>query len=278
MLTVYLNKNVDDFLKGYSKLETPEERMEGKVEGEVMFEGFDELIRQYEEILAIDNFEDQEQESPEIMGVLGPERINVFLQATVKYEQHENYSGNTGLFITQLIQNSHDSGNNKFTLNTKALSKEIDNICSGLKGKGNNLLEIIIDGKVGDLCSAQATNMGKLHIGGNAGDWCGYSAKNIKKIYMGGNAGSWCGAWAENIKEVYIGGNAGYNFGWEAKNIGQLYIVGNAEEGCGEKAENSTFKTPNKETLRQLKNHVPKKLGNKLSFIKEDGSEEEIRW
>ncbi|MFH1638035.1 MAG: hypothetical protein ABIB71_06425, partial [Candidatus Woesearchaeota archaeon] len=55
MVAVHLNKTVDDIFSGYSKLKAPEERMEHKVEGSLMFEGFEDLVRQYEDILAIDN-------------------------------------------------------------------------------------------------------------------------------------------------------------------------------------------------------------------------------
>ncbi|MFH1638135.1 MAG: hypothetical protein ABIB71_06940, partial [Candidatus Woesearchaeota archaeon] len=55
MVAVHLNKGEYDFLKGHSKLKAPEERMEHKVEGSLMFEGFEDLVRQYEDILAIDN-------------------------------------------------------------------------------------------------------------------------------------------------------------------------------------------------------------------------------
>ncbi|MFH1637757.1 MAG: hypothetical protein ABIB71_05015 [Candidatus Woesearchaeota archaeon] len=256
-MAVLLNRNSDDFLKGYSKLGTPDERMEGKVEGELMFEGFEELMRQYEEILSTD--EDWESAKKAVGGIgslLEPEQINNFLQATRRYENHKRYSAYTGSFITQLIQNSHDAGNNHFGLYTKTLFNCVHNVGFKLEGKKNMLLEIIIDGNVGNNCAASAKNLRKLHIAGNAGHFCGSAASNIDEINIGANVKLDVGSGAKDIRTIYIGGMAG--------------------PGCGVAAENSTFKTPNEETLQLLKKNLSRAFNNKIYFIHEDGLEEEI--
>ncbi|MFH1638134.1 MAG: hypothetical protein ABIB71_06935 [Candidatus Woesearchaeota archaeon] len=244
MAAISLNRAEDDFLKGYSKLEAPDERMEHKVEGQVMFKGHEGLIKEYERILDIKCWNIPKGESnsylaaAEINPVLSPEEINSFLQATIKYEGHENYSFTTGLLITRLIQNSYDAGNKRFRLDTKALSKDIHNIAYKLKGKEDNLLEII--------------------VGGNVGNWCGDGAENIKEIYIAGDVGMWCGEWA--------------------KNIGNLQIAGNAGSFCGLKAEHSTFKTSNKETLQRLIKDVSKSNLNRIFLVYPNREEEEIKW
>ncbi|MFH1637760.1 MAG: hypothetical protein ABIB71_05030 [Candidatus Woesearchaeota archaeon] len=237
MVAVQLNKGEDDFLKGYSKLGTPEERKEHKREGSLICKDFEELIRKYEEILTIAGFARHEKVVSKITSVLMPEQINNFLQATINYEKHKNYNSNTGLFITKLIQNSHNAGNNNFTLNTKALSKDIDKIAFDLKGRRGNLLEIIVDGNAGEWCGFKAKNIGKLHITGNAGGGCSSFAKNIKAIYVGGDAGEYCGSDAKNIDGIYIGGNAGQGLGCEAKKIKGIYVCGDAGSGCVQKAK-----------------------------------------
>ncbi|MFH1638026.1 MAG: hypothetical protein ABIB71_06380 [Candidatus Woesearchaeota archaeon] len=237
-----LNKTVDDFLSGYSKLGTPDEKIEHKVEGSLLFDGFEELVKQYERILAIGEngficISELLGAFSQIMSVLQSEQINSFLQATKRYEDREEYSNYTGRFITKLIENSHDAGNNKFTLNTRDL-KEIDCIGFCLKVRRKKLLEIIIDGNVGDACFERAKNIGRIHISGNAGAYCACEAENIREIY----------------------------------------ICGEARRGCGDRAENSKFKTPNKETLQLLKEKVPKYMGNKIYFIHQNKHEEEIEW
>ncbi|MFH1638030.1 MAG: hypothetical protein ABIB71_06400 [Candidatus Woesearchaeota archaeon] len=243
MVAIHLNKQIDDIFSGYSKLETPEERKEHKVEGSLFFEGFEELVRQYEEILAIGkkrayHWSTLVEALSKISIVLDPEQINSFLQATIRYEDNKPYGEHTGLFITQLIHNSHYAGNNKFTLNTKAFSEGIGGIGYNLKGRKNKLLEIIVNGDAGKECGHHAKNIGKLHISGNVGHGCGKSARNIKELYIGSNAEHWC--------------------------------------GCA--AKNSTFKTPNKKTLRLLKIYVPKGKGNKIYFINKTGKEKKIKW
>ncbi|MFH1637430.1 MAG: hypothetical protein ABIB71_03325 [Candidatus Woesearchaeota archaeon] len=273
MSSVSLNRGKDDFLEGYSKLEAPDERMEGKVEGSLFFEGFEELIRKYEGIIA-EEWHNVEEEA--INSILTPGQINSFLQATMRYEDHKNYSENTGFFITRLIQNSHNAGNNKFTLNTRTLSKEIDWLGFELKGSNDRLLEIIVGGNVGHSCGEVAKNIRGLYIGGNAGNWCGYEAENIGELYIGGNAGYHCGGESRH-SVISISGNAGYSCGEESK-YSVISISGNAGEKSGLNAKNSTFKTPNKETLRLLKKYVPKGKRNKIYFINKKGKEKKIRW
>ncbi|MFH1638132.1 MAG: hypothetical protein ABIB71_06925 [Candidatus Woesearchaeota archaeon] len=238
MVAVHLNKQIDDIFSGYSKLRTPEERIEHKVEGNMICEGFEELVRQYEDILAIYDWLEVEVAVKEINAILEPEQINSFLQAMKRYESYKNHASRTGIFITQLIQNSHYDGNNKFTLSTKASSKGIDCLAYKLQGREDRSLEIIVEGDVGDCCCQDG--------------------KNIGRLYINGGTGVWCSTWVRNIQEFHISGHAG--------------------EFCGCNAENSTFKTPNKETLRLLKYNVPKDKDNRIFFIHPNSQEEEIKW
>ncbi|MFH1638131.1 MAG: hypothetical protein ABIB71_06920 [Candidatus Woesearchaeota archaeon] len=197
MVAVHLNKQIDDIFSGYSKLETPEERMEHKVEGSLFFEGYEELMKQYEKLLTRSPWDYVLNACSRITAILTPQQINSFLQATMIYENHNNFSANTGFLITRLIQNSHDAGNNKFTLNTGGL-KEIDCISYGLKGKENKLLEIIVAGNARHHCGNGAENIQELYISGDIGYCCAWEAKNIKEIYIVGNSGLYCGYDAEN--------------------------------------------------------------------------------
>ncbi|MFH1638130.1 MAG: hypothetical protein ABIB71_06915 [Candidatus Woesearchaeota archaeon] len=237
-MAISLNRADEDIFSGYSKLETPEERIEHKVEGSLMFEGHKDLLKKYEDFLTLDRWSKIYRTSAKITSVLKPEQINGFLQTTIRYEYHDNYSLSTGIFITRLIQNSHDEGNNMFMLNTKVLFRDIDGIGFELKGKWDKSLEIIVEGNVGNDSFERAKNIGKLHIAGNAGDYCGRGAQNINELYIGGNARS----------------------------------------ECGKGVDDCTFKTPNMQTLQLLKETVSKGKGNKIYFIHPNKEEEEIKW
>ena len=52
----------------------------------------------------------------EVRSVLTPTKINLFLQSTITSEHKRNYASFTGLFISRLIQNSYNAGNNNFVL------------------------------------------------------------------------------------------------------------------------------------------------------------------
>ncbi|MFH1638033.1 MAG: hypothetical protein ABIB71_06415 [Candidatus Woesearchaeota archaeon] len=277
---IALNKNLEDFLRGYSKLETPDEKIEHKVEGSLMFEGHEEVMKQYEEMLAIDEWLDAREAILRTYASLQPEQINTFLQTTVKYEPHKWYAQLTGRFLTRLIRNSHYAGKNNFMLNTKALSKDIDCLGFDLKGRGINKLELTINGNVGEKCCAWAENIGKVYISGSAKSCCGQLANDIGLLHIGEDAGSCCGISASEIGVLYIGRNAGNCCGGGARSIGQIYIGGLAKKKCGDETRCSTFKTPNKQTLQLLKKNVPKRkrFGNRIFFIHPDKHEEEIKW
>jgi len=126
---------------------------------------------------------------PILTQILTPEQVNTFLQTTVKYEKHKNYTDSTGLFISRLIQNSYDHGYNSFTLDTTAL-KEIDTI-GYIKGTPRNPIEITIIGNTGNVCGYR-TKYITFNITGNIGHNCGFESRN-STFNITGNVGSLCG-------------------------------------------------------------------------------------
>jgi len=226
-------KKAED-LFGYKGLKAPEEKKEQTVEGSMLFEGLEELLKEYEEVLEIDSWDwikihDVIYWKREIKAILKPEQINYVLQATAKYEEHENYVENTGYFITKLIQNSYDAGHNKFKLNTSTLTKRIDYIGWKLKGRKGKPLELLVEGDVGD----------------------------------------WFCSWAEYVS-MSIKGDIGDNFGSFAR-YSSFNINGNLGFLWGFSATRSIFKTSNRETFENLKRYRNKE--NKIYFIKPDGRE-----
>ncbi|MFH1638133.1 MAG: hypothetical protein ABIB71_06930 [Candidatus Woesearchaeota archaeon] len=267
MVALHLNRNVDDIFSGYSKLETPEERMEHKVEGSLMFEGFEELMKAYEEVISIKNLgktQTNEKIVIELPYILTPKEINTFLQSTVRYEDYENYGWNTGFFLTSLIQNSYNHGNTKFLLNTKTLSKEINSIGNSLKGKKNKIIELSIRGDVGDCCGSNAEHI-NLSVEGNAGDCCGSSATN-SILNISGDVGWGCGAYNAQHSTFTILGMAATN---------DLAVFTGRSGGLhGNFAEKCIFKTSNKKTLQLLIYDVTR--GNEIYLIKPNGKEKKV--
>jgi len=267
MVEIALQKAEDLF--GYKGIKPPDEKRKEKIEGSILPEGLEVLLEQYEEILEIDDWEKAYNATKKVKAVLKPDKINTFLQATIPYEAHKRYAENTGYFITKLIQNSYNAGNNGFKLVTKALSKKINNIGWELKGKKDKPLELLVEGDVGKECGAGAEHS-TISITGNAGDGCGVLAK-YSTISIAGNAGKECGYEAEHLT-ISIAGDAGNRCGYKAEHS-TINIAGNAGDGCGWRAEHSVFKTPNRETLEKLKKWVEIGRRNKLYFINPDGSE-----
>ena len=114
---------------------------------------FEDLKKKYKLFLDDDN-NPEEWFLDNIHDVLLPSDINLFLQQTREYEDHTNYNY-TGHFISQLIQNSYNAGNNGFELDVNAL-KPISYLCSDVSGTEERLVRMIIKGRVGDYCGLDA--------------------------------------------------------------------------------------------------------------------------
>ena len=186
-----------------------------------------------------------------ITDTLTPTDINKFLQTTIQHEQHKEYHWRTGRLILRLIQNSYNAGHNDFAFDTTAL-EEIGDFGSYLEGTEERPMEIAIKG--------------------NIGDWCGWKARHLT-FNIQGSTGDWCGR--ESISSVFnIQGDAGRNCG--KYSLGSTFnITGSIGYNCGDQAHRLTFKTPNKETLREMLRRIP--TGNKIIFIRKNGKEKVMR-
>ena len=74
--------------------------------------------------------------------------IQRFLQTTQAYENAPGYAVTTGIFISHLVQQAHNHGEDTFTLSTVGL-KEISYVCYNLVKKEDRRLQITIKGHVG---------------------------------------------------------------------------------------------------------------------------------
>ncbi|MFH1638032.1 MAG: hypothetical protein ABIB71_06410 [Candidatus Woesearchaeota archaeon] len=250
MVAVSLNKQIDDVFSGYSKLETPEERKEHKVEGSLMFEGFEELVKIYLGLFEIEGlypFYANEAIINDINEVLAPEQINAFLQATAKYDTHRYYDWCTGLLISKLIRNSYNSGYNDFYFNTRSLER-IEHLGKSIQGKPKEPIKVTIDGDVGSWCG-DSSRYSIFEIKGNAEFCCG-GGSYFSTYIIGGEIEGQCGCHPYS------------DYGGKMENPRGLI-----------------FKTRNKENLPKIIHSfsINKIEGCKAYFINGNG-EEELVW
>ncbi|MFH1065430.1 MAG: hypothetical protein V1734_02915 [Nanoarchaeota archaeon] len=168
--------------------------------------------------------------------ILTPEQINIFLQATNARHNSQNYSFNTGLLISKLMQDSYNAGHSEFRLDTVSLDKQADNIGYGISGTGKRPIQIIITGTAGiSLC----THAKHVTVYAKAiGDWCGMNAQDItviaEKVGFGCGDHSLCTTVYADKVGIYCGfdscrmkvhtGKIGKNYGCGEKDIWQFTL------------------------------------------------------
>ena len=184
----------------------------------------------------------------EVRSVLTPTEINIFLQSTVTSEHRDNYADFTGIFISRLIQNSYDDGNNNFSFNLDML-QPIHHLGYQVQGTTKKIL--------------------KVKIKGIAGDWCGssvlfsqFSIETVKDL---------CGSDAQHSK---------FNLKTAEDLLG--YIARDSQfstETVGNRASYDTFhnqfSTPREETVQRLLHIIPE--GNQIIFLHPDGTPKIVR-
>ena len=249
----------------YEELPTPDEKKKPK-EGIPNLEG---LLKKYEKVLEKPSNLEYKKMIGHIDDILTPKEINLFLQQTIKYENHRNYCNHhTSYFISKLMQNSYKAGNNNFFLHTSALN-EIGDLCTEIVGRKNKPICITIEGNVGARIASRVkyanieikskkikilgfkavsstfkihANVGKgigersirsnFEIFGDAGDLLG-NLSNKSKYIIHGDVGAKCGSGAEECEFIVYG-----EFG---ENISGVY-----------KSNECTYVTYERESYEQL--------------------------
>lgn len=212
---------------------------------------FSEILQKYDLFLErVDEYKESPhgfayyyfQTPSDITNVLAPDQINKFLQITLAYKNQVGYHDLTGLFVTKLIQDSHNAGYNNFYLGTSAF-KELHWIGAHLKRT-----QLTIKGDVGMHCGSRAKDS-IFTITGNVGDCCGVESLG-STFSVAGNVGDRCGTHASRSTFLVVG-NVGDNCGHMTWNS-TFSITGTIGDECGEYVIGSTFKTPNKRTLKKM--------------------------
>ncbi|MBI2669409.1 hypothetical protein HYX14_06220 [Candidatus Woesearchaeota archaeon] len=151
---------------------------------------FSALLEKYKAFLDDRTYGDHHKKNADLTDILNPEHINAFLQSTVIHGNHEQYKERTGLFLSRLLQNSYNAGNNGFQVDTRSTGA-LDNLGVFLEGTKEKPIRLTITGDVGDDCGAYSTN-GNYMITGDVGYDCG--RLSINGTYtINGSVGEWCG-------------------------------------------------------------------------------------
>src|SRR3989344_3147907 len=167
--------------------------------------------------------------------VLNPNQINVFLQVIIEKESKQKIMHwGTGLYLSKLIQDSYNAGNNDFTLNTG--DTQIN--CLGYKIKGSKkkqIIQIKINGNVGNWCGLNTQNS-TFNIKGNVGDECGKKARH-STFTIEGDVGGSCGDLVK-YSVFKIKGCAGEKCG-SCAIYSMFNVEGNVGDECGEYVKNT---------------------------------------
>jgi hypothetical protein len=184
--------------------------------------------------------------------ILSPEEIN----RTIEYiycnmEKNQIESEFTGLFISNLIQKSYESGHNDFHL--KTYKPKINLLASFLTGKKEDYIRMSIEGTEVDL--GTRSSWIKARINGRASAYCGLASYDAE-FEIHGNTDKYCG---------------------EQSHFSKFTIYGLGGNGCGISCGNSTYRTPNQYTFRKMIESVLKGNGNIVQLLDSKGKVLETR-
>ena len=151
------NKGLGDLVRGMT-VPVPERERKAQHTGEAWLE---DTLKEYNSA-----FDIKKATYPEIFNeimtqslpVLTSGQINQFIEATIEYEEHENYLGRTGVFASALIQTAYNAGHNDFVLEPKG-TQPLDWIGAYLKGTEKNPLRLTNNTQTGECCGWEAEHV-----------------------------------------------------------------------------------------------------------------------
>ena len=266
MMEVHAGKSLDKILYDFNPDLVEEQKKMLSYPSEVafLFTLFETLAKKYMDCAW------RELPLPEVTTVVSPGIISAFVSA-LSLQPLTNYL--FPFFANKLIQNSYDAGYNGFYLDLLEKSVPGD-VASYLKGREHHELEITVSGHCG-FWDAQGAECIKYQSDSKVGLGFAYGAKNSLFTFKAcsenfGNTAEHC------IFDIAEEG--GYRCAKKVKH--SIVIVRNIHNSSlrnfyGEMAVNSTFKTPNRYTLKNFESSVAPH--NKIIFIEEDGTERIIR-
>ncbi len=214
-----------------------------------------------------------------------PEEIDQFLQDSVQFAEQKYYRHVTGVFISELVNNSFLAGNNNFSIHTESIP-ECWQLFSNSGGIEERILHLDF---YGPTMNGTCNNVGYMLLtfhNGVGSEECVHMVGKSKVIVHGDVEWE---HFAEVAKksEIIVYGNASGGIASGAKDSiitihGSIpedaYLIPEDWEDHGWKilrCKNSVYRTTNRDTLEIFRTNLPE--GNKVVFIDKDGKEEIVR-
>ncbi len=242
-------RGLDDLLRDYSP-QTPEETRKATT---IYTSTIEQTIKIFEPCLEPElDLDEIEKMAEKDTGLLRPAEIDLFLQASIKYDGDPWYGGAMGIFISVLLKKSIEEGYKEFTLNTGSLTSRLHNLWSTPQYPP---IQLTVNGPVGQYFGSWARNS-YLHVLGEADDYPGGNAENSTFVF-GGNVEEFFGT--NLVGQLHL--NTTYIFHGE---VGRFSSRG---------VHRLTFKTSNERTLTKLIDKIGTQPGNRLYFINSAATE-----
>jgi hypothetical protein len=137
-------------------------------------------LKEYEEMRRLNSHERDYLRSK---SVLTSSEINVLIQFISKYDCPEEFAYSNGGFISDIIQNSYDVGENNFYFNLEGIPS-IYSLCSNLTGKDERPIDITVKGNTSFLF-AESSKYLNMFVDGYCAKAFAHAAKNCTLVVKG---------------------------------------------------------------------------------------------
>jgi len=232
----------------YTGLGTPDDKKEPQ-RRHVEVDNLDRIMATFKRLLEVQlqqGSEDVEWAKEHVRYFLEPDEINQVIRHTQEFEDHEQYTLRTGIFITELIRNSYTKFS-QITLDLRGVS-HLCRIGAGLDMDQDRPLELIVQGNVGSSFCEKSLYVNAV-VTGDAVDNFGFSSamcnyelhgsasdrlgehSYMSKYHVRGDVGQFLGQ-CSSSSDFIVEGNAGEDSANNCHGSG-FDIKGNVGAGCG---------------------------------------------
>jgi hypothetical protein len=203
--------------------------------------------------------------------VLTPTEMQAFLLATTIYDDCERYERKTGVFVSQLLQNSYDAGHNEFVLNTRSLPRGLEFLGYNLRGTEERPIKVEVLGDVGDDCARNTVHL-TMTFHDNVRDSCARASEYFTGTFRV-KVGRDCGYRSAHFNGVFEDFVEMYCARESRDFIGVFH--GDIECFFARDSVGGTYKTTSEQLLEKLKREISTE--NTLVYIKTDKTEVVVR-
>jgi hypothetical protein len=147
--------------------------------------------------------------------ILSANELGALFDMIKKYENHDNYSIYSGLYVSRLIQNSYDAGFNGFKFDLEN-NCHVHRLFREIKGTKERPVIVDIKGNANGYFGFFSDYLDVAVLGGT-GKFFGYKSTNLIARVKGDVGSNFC--WDSTNVTVAIDGNIGSLFADDAKNF-----------------------------------------------------------